>query len=201
MNGAPVGQNIRYFRHAKNLTQVELASKVGVAPPYISQIESGIRLPSLKVARRIAEALGLDVTVLLGSAARDPGKLAPAEKVEMLRVLLDDAEGIARHGDDGDLVELAEGVVARRLADEPGSFEISHVVIRRPARPFQSPARPGYGMVFCLKGEFTLQVGKRKRTLAPWEHAIFDSSQPHWAKGRAGTEVLWIGVPGAATGG
>jgi len=201
MSGTPVGQNIRYFRHAKNLTQVELASKVGVAPPYISQLESGIRLPSLKVARRIADALGVDVTVLLGSAARGPGKLTPAEKVAMLRVLLDDAEGAARHADDGHLMELAEGVVARRLAEEPGNLDVSHIVIRRPARPFQGHARPGCGMVFCLKGELTLHVGKRRRTLAPWEHAVFDSSQPHWAKGRAGTEVLWIGVPGSGAGG
>lgn len=201
MNGTSIGQNIRYFRHAKNLTQVELAAKVAVAPPYISQLESGIRLPSLKVARRIADALGVDVTVLLGAAAREPRKLTGQEKVEMLRVLLQDAEMVARHGDEDDVTELPDGFVARRLAREHGSFEISHVVIRRTPRRLQTVSHTGQEMIFCLKGEVLVQVGKRRRTLGPWDHITFDASQPHSARGKAGSELIWINVPNATAAG
>lgn len=199
MNGTSIGQNIRYFRHAKNLTQVELAAKVSVAPPYISQLESGIRLPSLKVARRIADSLGVDVTVLLGSAAREPRKLTPNEKSDMLRILLQDAELVARQGDEGEFSEHSDGFMARRLASEHGSFEVSHVLIRRGARRQQTVTHPGYEMIFCLKGEVVVQIGKKRRTLGPWEHMIFDSSQPHSARGRSGSELIWINVPSPAT--
>jgi transcriptional regulator with XRE-family HTH domain len=195
MNGTSIGQNIRYFRHAKNLTQVELAAKVSVAPPYISQLESGIRLPSLKVARRIADALGVDVTVLLGTAARQPRKLTGQEKVEMLRVLLQDAEVASRQGDDGDFTELPDGFQARRLASEHDSYEISHVVIRRTPRRIQTVSHTGQDLIFCLKGEVLVQVGRRRRTLGPWDHITFDASQPHSARGRAGSELIWINLP------
>ena len=201
MNGTSIGQNIRYFRHAKNLTQVELAAKVSVAPPYISQLESGIRLPSLKVARRIADALGVDVTVLLGTAAREARKLTGHEKVEMLRVLLQDSELVARHGDESDFTELPDGFVARRIASEHGSFEISHVVIRRTARKLQSVSHPGQELIFCLKGEVLVQIGKKKRTLGPWDHIAYDATQPHSARGKAGTELIWVNLPNVASAG
>jgi transcriptional regulator with XRE-family HTH domain len=196
MNGTSIGQNIRYFRHAKNLTQVELAAKVTVAPPYISQLESGIRLPSLKVARRMADALGVDVTVLLGSAAREPRKLVPNEKADMLRVLLQDAELTARQGDEGEFTEMSDGFMARRLASEHGTFEVSHVLIRRGPRRQQTVTHSGYEMVFCLKGEVVLQIGKKRRTLGPWDHLVLDSTQPHSARGKAGSELIWINLPG-----
>ena len=60
----------------------------------------------------------------------------------------------------------------------------------------QSVSHAGYEMVFCLKGEVVLQFGKKRRTLGPWEHVVFESSQPHSARGRAGSELIWINVPG-----
>lgn len=53
--------HLRMIRVDRGLTQVELASKAGVTRQYIRNLEIGESMPSLDVARRIAEALGTDV--------------------------------------------------------------------------------------------------------------------------------------------
>ena len=61
-----LGRNIRILREMRRITQAGLAERVGVAPAYISQIETLIRMPSLKVMQRIAQALGTSVDTLIG---------------------------------------------------------------------------------------------------------------------------------------
>ncbi|MDW7614284.1 helix-turn-helix transcriptional regulator [Peribacillus simplex] len=45
------------------LTQEEIASRVNIKRPYYTQIESGTRRPSVKVAKEIAEIIGFDWTL------------------------------------------------------------------------------------------------------------------------------------------
>lgn len=64
----PIGEKIRYWRKKKGLTQAELAKRLNVYGPNISQIENGARSPSMNTIELIAEALGIDV----GELVRDP---------------------------------------------------------------------------------------------------------------------------------
>lgn len=58
---------IKVLRKGKGLNQVELAKKAGVTTAYVSQLEGGQkRNPSLDVLKRLAKALGVPVTELLG---------------------------------------------------------------------------------------------------------------------------------------
>ena len=57
---------IRQKREQENMTQEQLAKKVGVTQGYIAQLESGLkRNPSLPTLKKIAKALGVPVTDLL----------------------------------------------------------------------------------------------------------------------------------------
>ena len=56
---ATFGQHIRYLRRLRSLTQEEVAHRAGVHVTYLSGIERGVRNPSLKNIRAIAEALGV----------------------------------------------------------------------------------------------------------------------------------------------
>jgi DNA-binding XRE family transcriptional regulator len=56
---------IRVWREHRGLTQQQLADKAGLSKPYVSQIESKARVPSLDAMKRIATALGTDVDALL----------------------------------------------------------------------------------------------------------------------------------------
>jgi transcriptional regulator with XRE-family HTH domain len=52
-------EQIRRLRELKNLSQRQLGISSGVAGSLISRIESGQRIPSLRLLIRIAEALGV----------------------------------------------------------------------------------------------------------------------------------------------
>jgi len=58
---------VRRLRERQNLTQAELARKVKVTQGYISQLEAGTKKElGATVALRLATALGVPVTELLG---------------------------------------------------------------------------------------------------------------------------------------
>ena len=52
---------LKRLREGKNLSQTELAAKVGVSQRYIAFIESGDRTPSLGNALKIASIMGCHV--------------------------------------------------------------------------------------------------------------------------------------------
>jgi transcriptional regulator with XRE-family HTH domain len=85
-----IGKNIRILRQMQGVTQTRLAELVGVAPAYISQIESMIRVPSVKVTHRIAEALGTTVGTLLGENPEGAveGRLSKMEQIHLLKRLV-----------------------------------------------------------------------------------------------------------------
>jgi transcriptional regulator with XRE-family HTH domain len=53
------GDLIRSKRREMDLTQVEVAARIGISTPYIGHLESGKRHPSDKIVKRFAEVLGL----------------------------------------------------------------------------------------------------------------------------------------------
>lgn len=52
------GQKLRRHRKSAELTQAELAEKAGVHKRYISQLERGLKVPSIEVAFALCDALG-----------------------------------------------------------------------------------------------------------------------------------------------
>jgi transcriptional regulator with XRE-family HTH domain len=60
MKKKTLGQVIKQQRAAYDLTQRELAAKLGVKASHIAYLENGRRKPSLALLTRIANTLGLD---------------------------------------------------------------------------------------------------------------------------------------------
>jgi DNA-binding helix-turn-helix protein len=52
-----VGENIKKRREALNLSQRDLAAQVGIAQPFLCQVERGTKNPSLQVAAEISKVL------------------------------------------------------------------------------------------------------------------------------------------------
>ncbi|MBR2045338.1 MAG: helix-turn-helix transcriptional regulator [Agathobacter sp.] len=65
MNYYEIGQRIRKFRKACNLSQEELAEKVGISTTHMSHIETGNTKLSLSVFVDIANALSVQTDELL----------------------------------------------------------------------------------------------------------------------------------------
>ena len=68
---AVVGDGIRKSRQEHGWTQAFLAEQARLSPNYIARLERGELGPSLFVANRICEALGIDLELLVGLPAAD----------------------------------------------------------------------------------------------------------------------------------
>ena len=64
-------RELRRIREEKRLSQLELSMLSGVSQTMISQVESGIKSPSLQLFLRLSTALGVLPEVIIQSALRD----------------------------------------------------------------------------------------------------------------------------------
>lgn len=88
-----LSDRIRLMRKAQKLSQNQLAALVGITQPFMSDIESGKRRPSLEVLEKFCDALGCSADYLLGIPHEEspkelaqnklPGALTP----EILRII------------------------------------------------------------------------------------------------------------------
>ena len=60
-----IGENIKYYREAKHLTQKELANMIDVNPCTISRYELGLTTPRKKTIENIAIVLNIDENYIL----------------------------------------------------------------------------------------------------------------------------------------
>lgn len=60
-----IGKNIRLRRDMYDLTQADLAKRVGVTREAISSYEGGYKIPSLAVAVKMAEAFNCKIDDLI----------------------------------------------------------------------------------------------------------------------------------------
>src|SRR6266702_3386449 len=64
-DGLQVATAVRDLRHVRNLSQRQLAARMGVPRTYISKIENGKAMPTLSSLDRLARALKVDIASLL----------------------------------------------------------------------------------------------------------------------------------------
>jgi transcriptional regulator with XRE-family HTH domain len=66
-----IGERLRFYRQAKGKTQAVVAGLAGVSEDYLSQIERGMKTPTLTVLHRFSKILGVRVSELLGESATE----------------------------------------------------------------------------------------------------------------------------------
>lgn len=59
-----LGENLKQIRTNKNITQMEIAEKLGVNKSFISNIENGKTNPTLSTITSLATALGVSTNEL-----------------------------------------------------------------------------------------------------------------------------------------
>jgi transcriptional regulator with XRE-family HTH domain len=62
--------NLRRIRHARGLSQDDLAYETGMSRSYLSQLEKGAYHASLKIIGRLADALEVEAAEFLTSSKR-----------------------------------------------------------------------------------------------------------------------------------
>lgn len=62
----PIGERVRFFREAQHRKQTVVAGLAGITVDYLSQIERGLKTPTIPVLHAIARVLGVPTSELLG---------------------------------------------------------------------------------------------------------------------------------------
>lgn len=68
--GLQVAHAVRELRQVRNLSQRQLAGRMGVPRTYISKIENGKAMPTLSSLDRLARALDVDISALLRDSSK-----------------------------------------------------------------------------------------------------------------------------------
>jgi transcriptional regulator with XRE-family HTH domain len=190
---AEMGDRLRAERLAHGLSLRELASRLGVSPSLISQVETGRATPSVSTLYAIANELSVSLDDLLfngrpvgargarGSGRDIAGGQSPVQRAE-----------------DRKHIELASGVTWERLttSSEPG-VEFLHVVYQQggassPANTFQRHAGHEWG--FVVSGTLHVTIAFDDYVLRPGDSISIDSSIPHrlWNDGEEPVHGIWF---------
>ena len=190
-----IGTRLREERERVQISQRELARRIGLSASLISQIESGQSKPSVSTLYAIVTELGVSVDdVFRGSnghsgALHGAGEGSPgADEAPVVR------------SDERHVIDLDSGVRWERLTshqhedvdflhviyDVGGSSASDTMMMRHPGRE--------YGIV--LSGRLGVQLGFDQYELAPGDSIGFDSTQPHrlWKLGDEPVHGIWFVV-------
>lgn len=110
-----IGDKLRQLRKDNNFTLKELSKQTGLSISFISDIENGRRNPRLENLNKLATALNVDVSVLLG----ENKSISSTTSKEHDKVKTDDLEE-----------DFPEGVYVLRRANKELSPEAKKQMIR-----------------------------------------------------------------------
>ncbi|MDO4988036.1 MAG: helix-turn-helix transcriptional regulator [Synergistes sp.] len=79
-----LGNTIRALRRAHHYTQQGLADKISISRVYMQAIETNKRLPSMKLLKKLAPALDVDLSDLMVTISATEDKPLKADLAEML---------------------------------------------------------------------------------------------------------------------
>jgi transcriptional regulator with XRE-family HTH domain len=190
-----IGTRLREERERVQISQRELARRIGLSASLISQIESGQSKPSVSTLYAVVTELGVSVDdVFRGSnghsgAVHGAGEGSPdADEAPVVR------------SDERHVIDLDSGVRWERLTshqhedvdflhviyDVGGSSASDTMMMRHPGRE--------YGIV--MSGRLGVQLGFDRYELAPGDSIGFDSTQPHrlWNLGDEPVHGIWFVV-------
>lgn len=93
-----IGRRIAALRKQKDMTQDELAEKMGVSPQAVSKWENDISCPDISILPDLARELGVTVDALLSGDQMPETRLVPEslrKPVEqmLLKIMVDTAQG------------------------------------------------------------------------------------------------------------
>lgn len=177
-----IGERIKRLRLKKSMGLVELGRHTGLSASFLSQLETGRVVPTLRNLARIAMVFSKDLSYFFET-----------EPQAMFRV----------HRKK-DRVRLPQTGV-----DEPTYFfeSLGYMVPDRHMDPYfaqfvpQDKARevrphmhPGYEFLYVLDGELDLRHGEQDCTLSAGDAVYFDASTPHSyvCAGKKPTDVLIV---------
>jgi transcriptional regulator with XRE-family HTH domain len=153
-----VGEAVRRRRREAGLSLEELAARSGVSATMLSEVERGLKNPTVKLAWQVARALACSLSDLIeDDAAPGPAILRAAQR----RSLVDAESGVERHGQSGEFRGRGLELVAYVLPPGSSTGEMA-------------ANRPGIlEWVGVTRGELVLVLGGERHHLARGDSATY----------------------------
>jgi transcriptional regulator with XRE-family HTH domain len=174
-----MGDRLRAERRAHGLSLRELATRLGVSPSLISQVETGRATPSVSTLYAIAAELSVSLDDLLFAGRPDIAP-RPARASQPRETAL---PAPVQRADDRKRIRLASGVMWDRLttSSEPG-VEFLYVTYEvggasSPEDAFQR--HPGHEWGYVVSGTLHVTIGFEDYVLGPGDAISIDSMVPH----------------------
>jgi transcriptional regulator with XRE-family HTH domain len=105
-----IGERLKFYRQGRRKSQAALAGLAGVTEEYVSQIERGLKTPTIGVVHQFARILGVRVSVLLGEPEMEQQSTIHPVASEINRAMM--SYGGNGDGAAVDLAALRERVAA-----------------------------------------------------------------------------------------
>ena len=159
-----VAGRVASARRTTGLTLSAMATRSGLSPAYLSQIESGSANPTVGTLARVAAGLGSDFGSLLGDGAA-PGRLVERFEPRFATVPL--------------LAQLPDGSGVWDLTAVGSARLFARLVRGAPADHAEPISHPGEEFVAVLSGRCDLRVGSVVRTLHQADGCHLSASDQH----------------------
>ncbi|HEY2857250.1 MAG TPA: XRE family transcriptional regulator [Terracidiphilus sp.] len=162
-----IGERIKRLRLKKSMGLVELGRHTGLSASFLSQLETGRVVPTLRNLARVAMVFSKDLSYFFD-----------AEPQAMFRVhRRKERVRLPQTGTDNPTYYFESlGYMVPDRHMDPYFAEFI------PVAPQQQPKahmHPGYEFLYILDGELALHHGENRCTLAQGDAVYFDSSTPH----------------------
>jgi len=174
-----IGNKIRQLRRERGLTLAELGRKSGVSISQISEMERGLKSPTVGILIKVAQGLGVRASDLLGEA--DATHVMITKKNERKKIVSESGKFSYE--------EVSKGITNREMDIFLWHFE--------PGYEGKPQARPGEEIGLVLKGEIELTVSEEKAILDEGACYQIKANLPHYHKniGDETADVLIIRRP------
>jgi transcriptional regulator with XRE-family HTH domain len=178
-----VGKEIKALRKARDATLTDLSDATGLSRGYLSQIERGLSVPSVKALHQISRALGVTISWFFMSQTTDGADLQDVVVRANNRRSLRFSSGIT---DELLSPNLERQIELLRCTFAPGSESGSEPYTHR-----------GEESGVVLSGELQLWLEDRHLVLKVGDSFAFSSDLPHrYAnKSDVDTIVIWAVTP------
>jgi len=162
-----IGERIKRLRLKKSMGLVELGKHTGLSASFLSQLETGRVVPTLRNLARIAMVFSKDLSYFFESEPQAMFRIhRRKERVRLPQTGSDSPSYFFE--------SLAYMVPDRHM--DPYFAEFVPVDTNHEAKAHM---HPGFEFLYVLQGELQIQHGDARSTLTAGDAVYFDSSTPH----------------------
>jgi transcriptional regulator with XRE-family HTH domain len=162
-----IGERIRRLRLKRSMGLVELGRHTGLSASFLSQLETGRVVPTLRNLARVAMVFGRDLAYFFEPEPHALFRVhRRSERVRMPQSGVDDPTYYFE--------SLAYMVPDRQLDPYFAEF-----VPGRKSAEIRPHVHPGYEFLYLLQGDLEIRHADRANTLEAGDSVYFDAATPH----------------------